>query len=121
MVDDPRLLNDWLPRIEHREIRYASNIEARRQFRMTLGVDLENHRLPGHICGRACHLGSRHSARSAPGGPEVNQHGYAGLAQNFVEELSIGFQGLIHRRQRRLAGSAMSGVCQVSSWNAVLA
>lgn len=121
MANNTRLLNDWPAVIEHRKVRNAANVEPRRELRMAFRINLQNHGLTRHVCSSARDLGSRHSAGSAPGCPEVNQHGNAGLAQNFVEELRIGFQGFTYWRQRRLAGSATSGVRQVSCWNTVLA
>jgi hypothetical protein len=119
MVDQSSLLNDWTSGIEDCEVWNAANVESRRQVGVAFGVNLENHGLACHVRGSSRHLRSRHAAGSAPGCPKVNQHRNPGIAENLVEELRIGFQGFIYRGQGSLAGSAMSGIRQMSGWNTV--
>jgi hypothetical protein len=120
MVNCARLLHHGSPSAEDNEVWDATHVEPSRQFWIVLRVDLYNDRFPGHIGSRARHLGRRHPAGSAPFSPKVREHRNTGISDDFVERFTINFQGLIHWRQGRFAGTATTGVSEAGRWNAVL-
>jgi hypothetical protein len=106
MVNCARLLHHGSPSAEDNEVWDATHVEPSRQFWIVLRVDPYNDRFPGHIGGRARHLGRRHTAGPAPFSPKVREHRNTGILDDFVERFTINFQGLIHWRQGRCAGAA---------------
>ena len=79
------------------EVWDASHVEADRQFRIALGVNLNYDSPSGHVSGRTRDLGRCHTARPAPRGPEIHQHRDAGVRDDFVEQLGIHFERFVYR------------------------
>ena len=120
MVDKAGLLFHEMAAGENGEVWNAPDIEAGRQVGMAFGIHFEDDGSPAHFSSGPCNFRSGHSARTAPGGPEIDQHRHPGLFDDFVEQLRIDFQGFADGTQRGFASSAASGVCQTLNRDAVL-
>ena len=114
-----RLLELKLTSREHCEIGDATDVVLCCQTREPFRVDLHHNRTPGKLSGGLCHVRRRHTARSAPGSPEVRQNRNLALANDLVELLFVDFDGLAYCRQLRFAGTAFPNIGKVSSGNAV--
>jgi hypothetical protein len=110
VIDHTCLLHNRTASIENDEVRDSAHIEPRRQLRMPLRIHFENDGPTYHVGGGLRHLRSRRPARPAPRSPEIHEHGNARILNDFIEETGIGFEWLIQRRQRTLAGAAAAGV-----------
>src|SRR3954454_8583563 len=72
-----------------------------------VGVDLDHQQLSGVAGRHLLHLRGHHAAGAAPGGPEIDEHGQAGLPQQGGQLAPpIDLQRLGRRRQDRAAGAA---------------
>src|SRR5438445_1411905 len=99
MVHYTCLLCDWLSSMENDEVWNAAHIEPSCQCRIKLCINLHDNRSSGHVRGCACNLRRCHPAGTAPGGPEIDQHGNVCVLDNFSEQLWVNFQRLIQRRK----------------------
>ncbi len=77
---------------------------------MSLGVDLEDDRFPGHILGRARHFRRRRAAGTAPRRPEVHQHGNGRVFDDVVEENRIRRERFRDRGKLRFTRAATACV-----------
>jgi hypothetical protein len=64
-------------------------------------------------------MGSGYAAGSAPGGPEIDQHGDAGFADDLVELSGTDGDGLRDGRQWIFAVAAAAGVGEVTRGDAI--
>src|SRR6516164_637489 len=113
MVDHARLLLHQPPSGKDSKVGNSTHLVASGQLRIALRIDLQHNGPSCHVYSGTLHFGSCHAARPAPGRPEVDQHGNAGLANDFVELLRIDFQRLVYRRYRSLARAAAAGISQM--------
>ena len=104
---------------EHCEIGNATDVVLCCQTREPFRVDLHHNRTPGKLSGGLSHMRRRHTARSAPGSPEVRQNRNLALANDLVELLFVDFDGFADCRQLRLAGTAFANIGKVPGGNAI--
>ncbi len=69
------MLRDGLAIQKNDEVGDGLNAESCRQLRMCFGVYFQDNSLTSHLARQLLHFGSRHSARPAPGCPEIDQNG----------------------------------------------
>src|SRR3974390_422605 len=120
MVHKAGLLLDQAALRENCEVWNATHIEASSQLRILLGINLEHDGPAAHLRSGARNFRGGHSARAAPGSPEIYQYRHAGLLDYFVEQLGIDFQRFRHRLERCFAGAAASRARQMLGGDAVL-
>ena len=98
------------PPLEDEEIGNAADVVAGGKILVLIRVDFEHDGLPGEVGCGACDFGRGHATWTAPFGPEIDEHGNAGVLENLVEKSGVGGDGLGNRWQRILAGSAAACV-----------
>jgi hypothetical protein len=104
---------------EHCEIGNAADAVLCCQAREPFSIDLHHNCTPGEVSGGLCHVRCRHTARSAPGSPEVRQNRNLALANDLVELLFIDFDGFAYCLQLRFAGSAFANIGKVFGGDAI--
>src|ERR1700722_1908821 len=65
---------DLLPRLQHQQRGNAANVKALRSDGIFIYVQFRHANSPGHLFGELFHYRRNHLARSAPGGPQIQQH-----------------------------------------------
>src|ERR1700722_3948457 len=101
------------------EVWDASHVEADRQFRIALGVNLNYDSPSGHVSGRTRDLRRCHTARPAPRGPEIHQHRDAGVRDDFVEQLGIHFERFVYRGHGGFRGAAATSIGKMCRRNTI--
>src|SRR5882757_7184854 len=91
------------------EVWNAADLKPRGELLVGFGVDFEYDGFAGHARGGLGDFGGGHAARSAPGGPEVDEDGDAGVLDDLVERRLVDRDWLSERRQIGLAGAALAG------------
>src|SRR5215831_12634910 len=91
---------------EHREIGNTADVVLCCQTREPFRVDLHHNCTPGEVSGGLRHVRRRHTARSAPGCPEIRQNRNVTVANDLVELLFVDFDGFVYCRQLRFAVTA---------------
>ena len=104
---------------EDGEVGDAANVVAGGELGVGFGVDFEDDGAAGGLFGGFGDVGGGHAAGAAPGGPEVDEDGDLGVAEDFVEEGGVGGDGLGDGREGLLAGAATAGVGEVGGGGAV--
>ncbi len=107
------LLEDRLAMMKNDEVRNALHAEAAGEIGMSFGVYFQDKRFAGHLLRDGLDFGSRGTARSAPGGPEIDQDGYRTCPDDFVEGGSVYIDRLGRRRQGRFTRAAAACVGQM--------
>jgi hypothetical protein len=118
-VDEAGLLLDEAAVREDGEVGDAAHVVAGGELRVGFGVDLEDEAAAGDFACGVLDVRGGHAAGTTPGGPEVDEHGDAGVGDDVVEERGVGGDGLGDGRERLLAGAAAAGVGEVSCGDAV--
>ena len=80
------------------KVRNSPHLVAGRQLRIALRVNLQHNSSSRHFRGGPLNFGSRYATRAAPGGPEVDQHRNASLANDLIELLNIDYHRLVDWR-----------------------
>src|SRR5713101_1635945 len=106
--------------VKNGEVGDSAHIETGGQLRITLGVHLEHDCPSCHVRRCSGNLGCSHTARAAPGCPEIDENRNASLGNNLVEQLSIYFQRFGGGRQGCLTRSAASCIRKMLGGDAVL-
>lgn len=119
-INQSCLLEDELAIAEDGEVRDASHVVACAELGATLGVDLQDHGAPGEIMCDVLHHGRGHSARAAPLRPEIDEHRYGRVMDDAIELGGVDVDGRGGGRQLGLTTAALSGMREVSGWNAVV-
>ena len=104
---------------EHGEVRNALDVVPRCELRVPLGVNLEDDGPSGEIAGGLLYVRRGHAARTAPGRPEIHQHGNLAVTNDLIKLRRADLDGLSHRWQGRLARAASSRVGNVLRRNAI--
>jgi len=99
MADCSRLLHHGTAGVEDDEVWDAAHVEARRDFRIALGIEFYNDGASGHVSGGAGNFRGRDPARPTPHRPKIHQHRDACILNDFVKDRRINFQRFIHGRQ----------------------
>ena len=120
VTDEAGLLLDEMACGEDGEVGDTADVVASGQLGVALGVDLEDEGLPGHVGGGAGDLGGGGAAGATPLGPEVDEDGDAGVAEDVVEEGEVDGERLAEWWEGVFAGSAAAGVGEVVGVDAVL-
>jgi hypothetical protein len=120
MLHQSRLLRDEMAAVKNGEVGNATHIEARGQFRVTLGIHLDNDRTSRHVRSGSRHFRSGRPARAAPGCPKIDQHWDASLLGDLVEQLGIYFERLGCGTQWNFTNPAASRIRKVVSGDAIL-
>ena len=118
-VDQAGLLEGEVAAAEHCEVRDALDLIACGEFGVLLRVDFEDDGAAGEIAGGLRNVGGGHTAGSAPGGPEIDEDGDAGFADDFVELGGADGDGLGDGRKRILAVAAAASIREVARGDAV--
>jgi hypothetical protein len=84
-----------------------------------LCIDFEHDRASREFARDLGNMGSRHPARAAPRGPEINQDWNFAVPDNFVELRGANRNGFGHRGQGSFAGAALSGIGQALRRNSI--
>ena len=87
---------------------------------MSLCIYFEDQRAPGHFLRQGFDFGGGHAAGAAPAGPEIHQNRHLGFLNDGQEIGAIGDDGFRCGLQRRLAGSAATGIGQMLGRDAVV-
>ena len=119
MADEAGLLLDEVSRCEDGEVGDAADVVACGELGVALGIDFEDECLTGHICGGACDLWGGGAAGATPLGPEVDEDGDAGVADDVVEEGEVDWERLVERGEGIFAGTAAAGIGEVGGVDAV--
>src|SRR5215472_866666 len=114
-----RLLELKLTSREHCEIGNAADVVLCCQTREPFSIDLHHNCTPREFAGGLGHLRGGHTARSAPGCPEVRQDRNLALANDLVELLLVDFDGFGYCRQLHPAGTAFADIGKVLGGNAI--
>ncbi len=120
VTDESGLLLDEAACGEDGEVGDTADVVARGQLGVALGIDLENEGLTGHVGGGAGDLGGGGAAGATPLGPEVDEDGDAGVADDVVEESEVDGEWLVERWEGIFAGTAAAGIGEVVGVDAVL-
>ena len=80
------------------KVRNSPHLVAVRQLRIALRVHLQHNGSSPHFRSGPLNFGGRYATRAAPGGPEVDQHRNASLANDLIELLNIDFHRLVDWR-----------------------
>lgn len=104
---------------EDHEVGDAAHVVAGGELGIGVGFYFEYEGLAGGFGGGAGDFGRSGAAGTAPGGPEVNENGDAGFANDFVEESGVGVDGFVDWRERLFAGTAAARVSEVCGGNAI--
>src|SRR5690606_1812867 len=84
-ADEPALLPDLLPALEHDEVRDGPGAVLGREPGVRLRVHPEDDGAPRHVLGHPLYLRSRHATGAAPRRPEIHEHGDGRLAHDGLE------------------------------------
>jgi hypothetical protein len=90
VANDSGLLVDQLAAMEDNEIGDAADVVAGSELRILFGVDFEDEGTTGCAGGGLSYLGLSDSARTAPVGPEIDEHRNGRLGEDLIEESRIG-------------------------------
>jgi hypothetical protein len=120
VVRQARLLHHWPATVENDKVWDAAYIEARGQFWKALRIHLYHNGSPRHVRRDTRNLRSGHPARSTPRGPEIGEHGHAGVCHDLREQVGVYFQGIGGRIQDRFTISAAPGIRNMQCRYAVL-
>jgi len=104
---------------ENDEIWDPAHAVARREGLMPIRVDFEDDGAASHVFRDARDLGRSHTARRAPAGPEIDEHGDLTGPDDLVEQLRIGIDRLVRRTKHGFASAASNGLREISSLHAV--
>jgi len=96
--------------VEHDEVGDAAHVVTGSKLRVFVRVNFEDDGLSGEVSGGARDFGRGYAAGATPVGPEIDEHGNAGILQDVVEKRGVSCDGLGDRRQRVLAGTAAACV-----------
>src|ERR1700678_2085174 len=97
---------DLLPRLQYQQRGNAANVKALRSDGIFIYVQFRHANSPGHLFGELFHYRRNHLARSAPGGPQIQQHRQR-RALNISRERRVGYRDWLDgNRQRILAPPA---------------
>jgi hypothetical protein len=119
VIDHAGLLEDWLPLGQDDEVRDSLDAVAGGECGVGLCIDLEDEGVAGHIGGGAGDLGGGGSARTAPGGPKVDEDGYFCVGDDVVEEGGVGGDGFGLGRNGGFAGATSPDVGEVGCGDAI--
>jgi hypothetical protein len=119
VTNNTRLLLDEFSGEEHSEVWDAAYGETCGEFRVLIGVDLEDEGATRHVLCGACDLWGGGATRAAPVSPEIDQNGNSRVLDDLVEELSVDLYGFVERRQRKFARTATASVRQVVCSDAI--
>jgi hypothetical protein len=120
MADDSRLLANEFSGVEDSEIWDPAHVISCGKMLILVRVDLQDNRPSSHLLGRASHLWSGGAAWPTPVGPEVDENRNPRTLNDLIKKGSVDGQWLVQRRQRTLAGTTTSSVCQVVGGESVL-
>ena len=99
MVNQARLLMNYPAAVHDNEIGDAHDIESLGQPRRLFSIDLKYDRTARHFRSNLFHFGSGHSTGSAPGGPEIDEHGNTRATDNLVEQWGVDVNRVRNRGQ----------------------
>jgi len=102
VVHQAGLPHHGFPGNEDGEVRNAANVEARRKFRITFRIYLDDDGFARHVFGSFLDLGRSHFARPTPFCPEISEHGNAGILRDLVELFNVNLERFVDRRQAAL-------------------
>lgn len=105
--------------LEDKEIGDALDAVAFRKLGVLLGIDLEEDRLASHFPRQAAYFRSGNPAGTAPGCPEVDQHGDLRFGDDGFKHLRVGIERRVQWGQGRFARSATPGITEMPGRNPV--
>jgi hypothetical protein len=120
VIDQSRLLQHDAPVLQHDKVRNTHDVIALRESGPAFGVDFQDDSLPRHIRRDFLNLWSRHSAGTAPGGPEIDQYRNRSFANYVLERFFVGIDWFRDRVEFGFARAAVPHVGQVLRGYAVL-